>query len=62
VSDHRLVTIDEVEMLSPAERLRLLEERTVTDLSQVDPRLLERIRADAVEALTKRQSLDDSER
>lgn len=54
----RLVTIEEMEMMSPEERVQLLKERTITDLSQVDPAFLERAKADARRALEKRQALD----
>lgn len=54
MTEHRLVTIEEYEMMSPAERLQLLRERTITDLSQVDPEFLARARADAVRALERR--------
>lgn len=55
----RLVTIEEMEMMSPEERVQLLKERTVTDLSQVDPAFLERVKADARRALEKRQAIDN---
>lgn len=45
-------------MMSPEERVQLLKERTITDLSQVDPAFLERARADARRALEQRQALD----
>lgn len=49
---------EEMEMMSPEERAQLLKERTITDLSQVDPAFLERARADARRALEQRQALD----
>lgn len=58
VTAPRLVTIEEMEMMSPEERVQLLKERTITDLSQVDPAFLERAKADARRALEKRQALD----
>ena len=58
MTEPRLVTIEEFEMMSPEERVQLLKERTITDLSQVDPAFLERAKADARRALKKRQALD----
>ena len=58
MTEPRQVTIEEFEMMSPEERVQLLKERTITDLSQVDPAFLERSRADARRALEQRQALD----
>lgn len=58
MTEPRLVSIEEFEMMSPEERVQLLKERTITDLSQVDPAFLERARADARRALEQRQALD----
>ena len=44
MTEPRRVTIEEYEMMSPDERLQLLRERAITDLSQVDPEFLERER------------------
>lgn len=57
----RRVTIEEYEMMSPEERVQLLRERTITDLSQVDPEFLERSKADFRRALEKRQALDSQQ-
>ena len=35
--------------MSPEERLQLLKERTITDLSELEPEVRERIRAQALE-------------
>lgn len=61
MTEPRRVTIEEYEMMSPEERVQLLKERTITDLSQVDPAFLERARADARRALEKRQALDQQQ-
>lgn len=58
MTEPRRVTIEEYEMMSPDERMQLLNERMVTDLSQVDPEFLERAKADLRRALEKRQALD----
>lgn len=58
MTEPRRVTIEEYEMMSPDERMQLLNERMVTDLSQVDPEFLERSKADFRRALEKRQALD----
>lgn len=52
------MAIEEMEMLSPEERVQLLKERTITDLAQVDPAFLERAKADAHRALEQRQAFD----
>ena len=61
MTEPRLVTIEEMEMMSPEERVQLLKERTITDLSQVDPAFLERATADARRALEKRQAIDQQQ-
>ena len=61
MTEPRRVTIDEYEMMSPDERVQLLKERTITDLSQVDPAFLERSKADFRRALEKRQALDSQQ-
>ncbi|MGH9225073.1 MAG: hypothetical protein ACRD2W_15140 [Acidimicrobiales bacterium] len=43
--DDRIWTASELERMTPDERQRLFDERVVTDLSQVDPDFLERVRA-----------------
>ena len=45
VPDDRIWTASELERMTPDERQRLFDERVVTDLSQVDPDFLERVRA-----------------
>jgi len=52
------VPMTELEMMSPEERRALHAERTITDLSQVDPAFLERARTQFTEALAKRAALD----
>lgn len=61
MTEPRRVTIEEYEMMSPEERVQLLRERTITDLSQVDPEFLERSKADFRRALEKRQALDSQQ-
>ena len=61
MTEPRRVTIEEYEMMSPDERVQLLKERTITDLSQVDPAFLERSQADFRRALEKRQALDSQQ-
>ena len=61
MTEPRRVTIEEYEMMSPEERVQLLKERTITDLSQVDPEFLERSKADFRRALEKRQALDSQQ-
>lgn len=58
VTEPRLVTVGELEMMSPEERRQLHDERIVTDLSQVDPEFLARVRADVRTAVEKRRALD----
>jgi hypothetical protein len=41
----KLWTAEELEKLSPNQRAKLLNDRVVTDLSTLDPALVERIRA-----------------
>jgi hypothetical protein len=43
--DDRVWTAAELERLTPDERQRLLNERVITDLSQVPPEFLARVRA-----------------
>lgn len=45
VPDDRIWTASELERMTPDERQRLFDDRVVTDLSQVDPDFLERVRA-----------------
>lgn len=43
--DDRIWTAAELEQLTPEERQRLLDERVITDLSQVSPEFLARVRS-----------------
>jgi hypothetical protein len=47
VDDQRIVPAAEMELMSPDERHGLVNERVVTDLSQIDPAFLQEIRANA---------------
>lgn len=62
MTEPRLVTIEELEMMSPEERRKLHDERVVTDLSTVDPTFLERVKADARRALERREALQSKPR
>jgi hypothetical protein len=62
VAEHRLVTVEDLQRMSPEERLDLLKERTATDLSQVDPEFLARAKADALRVLEARQAADSHHR
>jgi len=46
MADDRIWTAAELEQLTPEERQHLLNERVVTDLSQVSPAFLEKVRAE----------------
>ncbi len=43
--DDKIWTAAELEQMTPDERQRLFDERVVTDVSALDPELLERFRA-----------------
>jgi hypothetical protein len=58
VTEPRRVTIEEYEAMSFDERLELLRERTITDLSQVEPEFLARSRAEFLRSLERRGNLD----
>ena len=45
MADDRIWTAAELERLTPDERQRLLNERVVTDLSEVPPEFLAKVRA-----------------
>ncbi len=45
MADEKLWTAAELETLTPEERQRLFDERVVTDLSQVSPEFLAKVRA-----------------
>lgn len=45
MADEKLWTAGELEALTPEERQRLFDERVVTDLSQVSPEFLAKVRA-----------------
>jgi len=51
--DH-LWTVEELEQMTPDERHRIISEGIVTDLSQVDPAFLKRVRAHARALLEER--------
>lgn len=53
---HPRVTVEEYQRMSPEERLDLLKERTVTDLSTVDPEFLARANTNALRALADRRT------
>jgi hypothetical protein len=61
VAEDRGVTVEELQRMSPQERVDLLKERTVTDLSRVDPEFLERANADAARALRQREAADSQQ-
>lgn len=58
MAGNRIVTIEDLEMLSPVERRKLHDERLVTDLSEVDQALLERAKTDVKRALDQRRVLE----
>lgn len=60
VADERVVTAAELELMTPDERHRLLNERVVTDLSQVDPEFLAQVRAKARALHEERTATDSS--
>lgn len=45
MADEKLWTAAELETLTPEERQRLFDERVVTDLSQVSPEFLAKVRS-----------------
>ena len=45
MSDDRIWTAAELELLTPDERQQLLNERVVTELSELDPEFVARVRA-----------------
>lgn len=50
----RIWTAAELEKMSPDERQRLLNERVITDLAQVSPEFLARVRAEGRALLEER--------
>lgn len=58
VADERILTAAELELMTPDERQRLFNERVVTDLSQVDPKFLAKVRAKARELQAERIATD----
>ena len=45
MSDERIWTAAELERLTPEERQRLLDERVITDLSELSPEFVAKVRA-----------------
>lgn len=60
VADERILTAAELELMTPDERQRLFNERVITDLSQVDPEFLAKVRAKARELHAERTATDSS--
>lgn len=60
VADERILTAAELELMTPDERHRLLNERVITDLSQVDPAFLAKVRAKARELHAERTATDST--
>ncbi len=58
MNEPRLITIEEMEMMSPEERVQLLTERTITDLSQVDPEFLAKVKAQGRALYEERMAAD----
>lgn len=57
----RLITAAELEQLTPNERAALVNERVVTDLDDLDPDLVERLRSRGRELLEARGILDPTQ-
>ena len=62
VAERRTVTVEDLQKMSPQERVDLLEERTITDLSEVDPGFLDQAHAAAARALRQREASDPQPR
>lgn len=50
-----ILTVEELQRMTPQERLELLKERSVTDLTTVDPAFLARATADVSRVLETRR-------
>lgn len=55
-------TVSDVELLTPDERQRLVNERTSTDLTEIPHGLVARARADVRRLLVERGVIDDDDR
>jgi hypothetical protein len=54
MADEHIWTAEELEQMTPDERHRIVSEGIITDLSQVSPEFLERVRAKARVLLEER--------
>lgn len=60
MADEPILTAAELELMTPDERQRLLNERVITDLSQVDPEFLAKVKAKAREIHAARTPTDST--
>jgi phosphoribosylaminoimidazole-succinocarboxamide synthase len=58
MDEERIWTAEELEQLSPDERHRVVNEGVITDLAQVPPEFLKRVRRRGRELLEQRGLLD----
>lgn len=61
MADERIVTAAEMELMTPDERHRLVNERVVTDLSQVDPDFLAGAKAQGRALYEQRKAIDSKQ-
>ena len=62
MANRKLWTAEELEKLSPAERNEIIRAGIVTDLSQVPPAFLERVRANVRDHIAATESATTPER